>query len=89
MKRRFLCQNKRFSTYLLIKKRKLSILLDLFIEKDYEDVNIRMLTSKAGISIGSFYKYFDNKDDLYLYLMSEIEKDLCKGNRKGWLFANE
>lgn len=49
---------------------------DLFIENDYKDVNIRSIAKKAGISIGSFYQYFDDKDDLYLFLMTEIEKNI-------------
>jgi AcrR family transcriptional regulator len=49
---------------------------DIFIAEDYEKVNIRSITSKADISIGSFYKYFYDKDDLYLYLLSNIEKKI-------------
>ncbi|MCF6460644.1 TetR/AcrR family transcriptional regulator [Clostridium sp. Cult3] len=49
---------------------------DIFIEMDYEDVNIRSITKAADISIGSFYQYFYDKDDLYLYLMSNIEKKI-------------
>ena len=49
---------------------------DIFIENDYEDVKIRMITSRAEISIGSFYKYFQDKDELYIYLMSKIEKKI-------------
>ncbi len=47
---------------------------DIFINMDYENINIRDITRKADISIGSFYQYFNNKDDLYLYLQSNIEK---------------
>lgn len=58
---------------------------DLFIENDYKDVNIRSIAKKAGISIGSFYQYFDDKDDLYLFLMTEIEKKIYdkQKNRTG------
>ncbi|MCF6466243.1 TetR/AcrR family transcriptional regulator [Clostridium sp. Cult2] len=60
---------------------------DLFIEKDYEDISIRMITSRAEISIGSFYKYFHDKDDLYIHLMSEIEKKVyAKEREKGGYF---
>lgn len=54
---------------------------------DYEDVDIRTITKAANISIGSFYQYFHDKDDLYLYLMSDIEKkDICEGKGKIRLF---
>lgn len=56
------------------KNRIIDAVYDLFIENPYEDVSIRMITAKAEISIGSFYKYFYDKDDLYLYLINEIEK---------------
>ncbi|CCQ96540.1 putative Transcriptional regulator, TetR family [[Clostridium] ultunense Esp] len=58
------------------KQRIINATYDLFIKEAYEDVNIRMITSRAEISIGSFYKYFHDKDELYLYLMSEIEKKI-------------
>ncbi len=45
---------------------------DEFIEKPYEKVNIRSITSRANINIASFYQYFIDKDDLYLYLLSNI-----------------
>ncbi|SHK06003.1 TetR/AcrR family transcriptional regulator [Paramaledivibacter caminithermalis] len=47
---------------------------DIFIAEEYENVTIRGIASKAGISIGSFYQYFHDKDDLYLYLLTDIEK---------------
>lgn len=49
---------------------------DIFIEKEYNDVSIREITSRAEISIGSFYQYFHDKDDLYIYLISRIEKKI-------------
>ncbi|MCQ1530653.1 TetR/AcrR family transcriptional regulator [Lutispora saccharofermentans] len=49
---------------------------DIFVEEEYEKVSIRAITKKAGISLGSFYKYFDDKDELYLYLLTSIEKKI-------------
>jgi hypothetical protein len=46
---------------------------ELFINNDYKDINIRKLASSFEISLGSFYQYFENKDDLYLYLICDIE----------------
>lgn len=64
---------------------------DLFIENKYEDVNIRLITKKAGISIGSFYQYFYDKDDLYLYLQTEIEKKIYTYQKikTGSFFTND
>lgn len=64
------------------KKKIIETTYDIFIEEDYENVNIRNFTNRAGISIGSFYQYFEDKDDLYLYLMSEIEKKIIKRQKE-------
>ncbi|MGF7057774.1 TetR/AcrR family transcriptional regulator [Brassicibacter mesophilus] len=58
------------------KQKIIEAVYNIFIEEDYENVNIRNITSKAGISIGSFYQYFYDKDELYLYLLSNIEKKI-------------
>jgi AcrR family transcriptional regulator len=55
---------------------------DAFIENDYNDVTIREITKRTGISIGSFYQYFDDKDDIYLYLLTEMEKRLFEKERE-------
>lgn len=58
------------------KQRIIDAVYDLFIEEDYEKVNIRAIAKRAGISIGSFYEYFYDKDELYLYLITSIEKKI-------------
>jgi len=69
----------------LPKKKKYNIIdkiYDVFIENDYEKVTIREITKKTGISIGSFYQYFFDKDDIYLYLLTEMEKRLFKKEKE-------
>lgn len=46
---------------------------DAFIAKPYEDVAILDITTRAQIPVGSFYRYFQDKDDLYLHLFSKLE----------------
>ena len=46
----------------------------LFINNKYEDVTIRDLVREANIPIGSFYRYFEDKDDLYIYMLKLGEK---------------
>lgn len=72
------------------KQRIIDAAYDLFIENDYNNVNIRNITKKAGISIGSFYQYFNDKDDLYLYLLTEIEKKIYakQKNKTGLLLTD-
>lgn len=44
----------------------------------YEDVSISQIIKDAGISRGSFYLYFENKLDLYLYVLSYNRNELSK-----------
>lgn len=44
----------------------------------YEDVSISQIIKDAGISRGSFYLYFENKLDLYLYVLSYNRNKLSK-----------
>lgn len=46
----------------------------LFINNRYEDVTIRDLVREANIPIGSFYRYFEDKDDLYIYMIKLGER---------------
>lgn len=45
---------------------------DCFLQKDYAQLTVRDLLSALEISTGSFYNYFADKDDLYMYLMDSI-----------------
>ena len=56
-----------------------------FARKGYHDASISSIASKANISVGSIYKYFDNKQDLFLtiidYSIERMElllRDLAK-----------
>lgn len=41
-----------------------------FAENDYDTASISRIVAQAGIAKGSFYQYFDNKEDLYTYLLT-------------------
>ena len=43
--------------------------LDEFAEKDFESASLNNIIARAGISKGSMYHYFNNKEDLYLYVI--------------------
>ncbi len=49
--------------------RLLDILLDEFSKNDYKNVSIGRVAERAGIAKGSFYQYFADKKDCYLYLI--------------------
>lgn len=46
--------------------------IDEFQDKIYEQVKLSEIIKKANIPRGSFYQYFKDKEDLYLYLISMI-----------------
>ena len=43
-----------------------------FASKGYDGTNINVVAKKAGISVGSMYKYFESKEDLFLMII-----DIC------------
>ena len=49
-----------------------------FAKKGYHDASISNIASKSGVRVGSIYKYFDNKQDLFLTIVdhsiSRMEK---------------
>lgn len=45
--------------------------VQLLKEKGVEKVTVRNVCEKAGIAVGTFYYYFQNKDDLMFYFVSE------------------
>ncbi|MDO4536405.1 MAG: TetR/AcrR family transcriptional regulator [Clostridium perfringens] len=45
--------------------------VQLIKEEGVEKVTVRNVCAKAGIAVGTFYYYFQNKDDLMFYFVSE------------------
>lgn len=46
--------------------------IDQFSKLHYSSVTIDRIVRAAEIPKGSFYQYFENKDDLYIYLFTEV-----------------
>lgn len=49
-----------------------------FANNGYEKANINTIAEKAGISVGSLYKYFTSKEDLFLMAVHEGSAFLAK-----------
>lgn len=47
-----------------------AVAIDEFAENPYQCASISAIVAKAGIAKGSFYQYFDGKQDLYLHLLA-------------------
>lgn len=46
--------------------------LNEFAEKDFEAASLNNIIVRAGISKGSMYHYFANKEDLYTYIINRV-----------------
>ena len=47
-----------------------------FSEKGFENANTNKIARNANISVGSLFKYFNNKTDLFLYIVKLAEAEL-------------
>lgn len=54
------------------KERVIQASMHEFATKTFEEVSINQIIKKADISRGSFYTYFEDKDDLYCYITSDL-----------------
>lgn len=46
-----------------------NLAIEEFAENSYQSASISRIVKRAGIAKGSFYQYFEDKKDLYLYLI--------------------
>ena len=53
----------------------INIAVDEFAEYGLENASTNRIVSNSGISKGSFYQYFDDKQDLFMYLVSILENE--------------
>jgi AcrR family transcriptional regulator len=53
-----------------------SAAIELIAEHGYEAMNLRMLANKVGVTPASFYRYFENKQQLLFLLIEEVTKRL-------------
>jgi AcrR family transcriptional regulator len=53
------------------RERIIAIAVDEFAENDYDRASISKIVAQVGIAKGSFYQYFEDKADLYHYLLAE------------------
>jgi AcrR family transcriptional regulator len=55
--------------------RVLEAALDEFAERDFESASLNRIIQNAGISKGSMYHYFQNKEDLYMYMLDKVMEE--------------
>ncbi len=53
------------------RQRILSVAVEEIAQNGYANANVNTIAKNAGISIGSLYKYFGTKDDLFMYIVHD------------------
>lgn len=56
----------------------------LFREHRYAEVTIARIAEDAGMSVGSFYTYFETKEDLFLEILSGVFVAMYEEARHAW-----
>ena len=51
---------------------------EIFSEKGFKDTNISEITQKAGMAVGSFYKYYPSKEKLFMDIYIDENTKLKK-----------
>ena len=52
-----------------------------FAEYGYENGSTNRIVKNCGISKGSLFKYFENKEDLYFYLIDTVSAEMAEETR--------
>ncbi len=52
--------------------------LNLFSEKGYSKVSMRMIAKKSYVSVGNIYRYYENKNNLFESLIEDTYKNLIE-----------
>lgn len=60
------------------RKKLLDAAYHLFVEKGYYNTNTKEIARYAGLSIGNFYNYYQDKGEIYCVLLKKYATDSCK-----------
>lgn len=60
----------------------LKIALAEFADNDYNSASISKIVERAGIAKGSLYQYFEDKQDLFLYLLEISNQEMLQAIRQ-------
>lgn len=66
------------------KERLMQAAEELFRTRHYKDIAVTDIATAGRISIGSFYRYFDNKEELFVVLLSQVFWRLYHATRGTW-----
>jgi AcrR family transcriptional regulator len=58
------------------RERLIAIALEEFAQNDYQTASVSQIVARAGIAKGSIYQYFQDKRDMFLYLLDVANQTL-------------
>lgn len=70
--------NIREANAVVVKRRILKISRRLFLEQGYDNTSVRQILNKAGLSTGSLYHFFKNKEELLLGGLHDALMDISR-----------
>jgi AcrR family transcriptional regulator len=44
---------------------------ELFVELSYTNVDMKMISKRSGVAVGTIYNYYENKKELYISILKE------------------
>jgi AcrR family transcriptional regulator len=53
-------------------------------EKGYFDSTVTDITRQSGVALGTFYRYFKNKDEVFLLLLEDLVAELYTSTAGAW-----
>lgn len=53
-------------------------------ERGYFDAHVTEITERSGVALGTFYRYFPNKDALFLLLLETVTEELHLATGGSW-----
>ncbi|HEY2597523.1 MAG TPA: TetR/AcrR family transcriptional regulator [Candidatus Dormibacteraeota bacterium] len=56
----------------------------LFNNQGYNSVGVNEIVEKAGVSIGTFYRYFEHREHLFVVLLGEVLWSMYRASRGVW-----
>ena len=51
------------------------VAIDEFADHPFDQASVNRIVAKSGIAKGSFYQYFEDKEDLFLYIIQRIAEE--------------
>lgn len=70
------------------RNRLIDVAIKEFSEKSLNEASINTIIKNASIPRGSFYQYFENKEDLYFYIVKTIKTDSKELLKKEFIKAD-